>query len=191
VIDLRDTSTRSLAWRAIAREDKSDAAKIEGSSMTWSRSRSASIRRRRSSAFLAAFLLAPLGAAQVSRVWVADNRDGTYKNPFSTPTTPTPTWLAWETISTWWPRVSTRRRGCRFLESKDLVNWRLIGHVFADQPPADVYGNMQHGNGAWAPSIRYHNGEFYIYYPDPDFGLYLSKARNAAGPWSTPLLIRA
>jgi hypothetical protein len=30
VIDLRDTSTRSLAWRAIAREDKSDAAKIEG-----------------------------------------------------------------------------------------------------------------------------------------------------------------
>ena len=30
VIDLRDPSTRSLVWRAIAREDKSDAAKIEG-----------------------------------------------------------------------------------------------------------------------------------------------------------------
>jgi hypothetical protein len=30
VIDLRDTSTRSLVWRAIARQDKSDAAKIEG-----------------------------------------------------------------------------------------------------------------------------------------------------------------
>lgn len=30
VIDLRDPSTRSLVWRAIAREDKSDASKIEG-----------------------------------------------------------------------------------------------------------------------------------------------------------------
>ncbi|HUA59387.1 MAG TPA: DUF4136 domain-containing protein [Verrucomicrobiae bacterium] len=29
VLDLRDTSTRSLAWRAIVREEKSDAAKIE------------------------------------------------------------------------------------------------------------------------------------------------------------------
>jgi len=30
VIDLRDPSTRSLVWRAIAREEKSDAAKVEG-----------------------------------------------------------------------------------------------------------------------------------------------------------------
>jgi hypothetical protein len=30
VLDLRDPSTKSLVWRGIAREDKSDAAKIEG-----------------------------------------------------------------------------------------------------------------------------------------------------------------
>jgi hypothetical protein len=30
VIDLRDPTTRSLVWRGIAREDKSNAAKIEG-----------------------------------------------------------------------------------------------------------------------------------------------------------------
>jgi Domain of unknown function (DUF4136) len=30
VIDLRDPSTKSLVWRAISREDKSDAAKVEG-----------------------------------------------------------------------------------------------------------------------------------------------------------------
>jgi hypothetical protein len=30
VIDLRDPSTRSLVWRAIATEEKSDATKIEG-----------------------------------------------------------------------------------------------------------------------------------------------------------------
>lgn len=49
--------------------------------MTWSRSRSASTRRRRSSAILAASLLALLGAAQVSKVRVAGNGDGTYNNP--------------------------------------------------------------------------------------------------------------
>jgi hypothetical protein len=30
VIDLRDPNTKSLVWRAIAREDKSDASKVEG-----------------------------------------------------------------------------------------------------------------------------------------------------------------
>jgi len=30
VIDLRDPTTRSLVWRAIAREEKSDASKVEG-----------------------------------------------------------------------------------------------------------------------------------------------------------------
>jgi hypothetical protein len=30
VLDLRDGNTRSLVWRAIAREDKSDAEKVEG-----------------------------------------------------------------------------------------------------------------------------------------------------------------
>jgi len=70
------------------------------------------------------------------------------------------------------------------------VNWELIGHVFAAQPPLDVFSKPRHGNGAWAPAIRYHNGEFYIYYPDPDYGIYVVKAKNPAGPWSAPLLIK-
>ena len=40
-------------------------------------------------------------------------------------------------------------------------------------------------------AIRYHNNEFYIYYPDPDFGIYLIKAKNIIGPWSEPLLVEA
>jgi beta-xylosidase len=59
------------------------------------------------------------------------------------------------------------------------------------QPPYDVYDKVQHGAGVWAPSIRYHNNEFYIYYPDPDFGIYLVKAKNILGPWTEPLLIEA
>ena len=80
--------------------------------------------------------------------------------------------------------------GLPVLHSKDLVNWTIIGHVFRRQPPYDVFNKPQHGGGVWAPSIRYHDGEFYIFYPDPDRGIYMVKARDAAGPWSEPLLIK-
>ena len=79
--------------------------------------------------------------------------------------------------------------GLPLLHSKDLVNWRLIGYALKRQPPFDHFSKPQHGNGVWAPAIRHRNGEFYIYYPDPDFGIYLTKARSINGPWSDPLLI--
>jgi beta-xylosidase len=47
-----------------------------------------------------------------------------------------------------------------------------------------------HGGGVWAPSIRFHNGEFYIYYGDPDNGVYLVKSKNPAGPWNPPILVK-
>ena len=81
--------------------------------------------------------------------------------------------------------------GLPILHSKDLVNWKIIGHALQNQPPADVFARPQHGNGVWAPSIRFHRNHFYIFYGDPDFGIYMVKARNAAGPWSEPLLIKA
>ncbi len=81
--------------------------------------------------------------------------------------------------------------GLPILHSKDLVNWKIIGHALQSLPPADVFARPQHGNGVWAPSIRFHDNQFYIFYGDPDFGIYMVKARNAAGPWSQPLLIRA
>ena len=81
--------------------------------------------------------------------------------------------------------------GLPILHSKDLVNWKIIAHALQSLPPPDVFAKPQHGNGVWAPAIRFHNNEFYIYYGDPDFGIYLVKADNAAGPWSKPLLIQA
>jgi beta-xylosidase len=80
--------------------------------------------------------------------------------------------------------------GLPILHSRDLVNWKIIGHALQEQRPLDEFDRPQHGNGVWAPAIRYHNNEFYIFYGDPDFGIYMVKARNAAGPWSKPLLVR-
>ena len=79
--------------------------------------------------------------------------------------------------------------GLPILHSKDLVNWTIIGHALKQLTPLNLFAFPQHGNGVWAPIIRFHNGEFYIYYPDPDFGIFLVKAKNPAGPWSNTVLV--
>src|SRR4051794_33285236 len=126
----------------------------------------------------------------VSKVWVADRGDGTYKNPvihadFSDPDAVRVGNDFYMTASSF-----NAAPGLPILQSKDLVNWSLVGYAFRRQPPYDVFDKPQHGGGVWAPSIRYHEGEFYIFYPDPDRGIYVTKARAAAGPWSEPLLIK-
>ena len=57
--------------------------------------------------------------------------------------------------------------------------------------PDGLYATVQHGRGVWAPSIRYHEGEYYIYWGDPDFGVYMVKAEDPAGEWSEPVLVKA
>jgi len=127
----------------------------------------------------------------VSKVWVADNRDGTYKNPVINADYSDPDVIR---VSDNFYLVSSSFEdvpGLPILQSKDLVNWTIIGHALKRQPPFEHFSVPRHGEGVWAPSIRYHNNEFYIYYPDPDFGIYLTKAKNITGPWSQPVLVEA
>lgn len=127
----------------------------------------------------------------ISKAWVADKGDGTYKNPIIHADYSDPDAIR---VGNDYYMVSssfTHIPGLTILHSKDLVNWKIIGHALKKQPPYNVYDKVQHGAGVWAPSIRYHNNEFYIYYPDPDFGIYLIKAKNILGQWSEPMLIEA
>ena len=141
--------------------------------------------------FLLILLCTTSNAQSVSKVWVSDNGDGTYKNPIINADYSDPDAIR---VGDDYYMVSssfTHIPGLPILHSKDLVNWKMIGHALKKQPPYDVYDKVQHGAGVWAPSIRYHNNEFYIYYPDPDYGIYLVKAKNITGPWSEPLLVEA
>ena len=72
--------------------------------------------------------------------------------------------------------------GLPILHSSDLVNWTIIGHALQNYP-FDEFAKPQHGNAIWAPSLRYHNGEFYIYSCDPDRGVFMTKTKDPAGPW--------
>ncbi len=141
--------------------------------------------------YLCLLLLVQPQAQMVSKVWVADNGDGTYKNPVINADYSDPDAIRvgndFYLISSSFEDIP----GLPILHSKDLVNWTIISHALKRQPPFDHFSKPQHGNGVWAPSIRYHNNEFYIYYPDPDFGIYLTKAKNIQGPWSDPVLVEA
>lgn len=79
--------------------------------------------------------------------------------------------------------------GLPILTSKDLVNWTLNGYALNKLVPEEYFKTVRHGAGVWAPAIRYHNNSFYIFYPDPDFGIYMIKSKNYLGPWTEPLLI--
>jgi len=133
---------------------------------------------------------ADLGKAGISMVWVADNGDGTYKNPVLYADYSDPDVVRVENDFYMTASSFNCVPGLPVLHSVDLVNWKLISYALPRLAPADVYDKPQHGKGVWAPCIRYHEGEFYIYYPDPDFGIYLTKASDPEGPWSEPLLVK-
>ena len=79
--------------------------------------------------------------------------------------------------------------GLPILHSKDMVNWQLINHAIQQQYPLETFSIPQHGNGVWAPCIRYHNNEFYIFWGDPDYGIYMVKTKNPYKKWNEPILV--
>lgn len=127
----------------------------------------------------------------VSEVWVSDLGNGKYKNPvlyadYSDPDVCRVGEDYYMTASSF-----NCIPGLQILHSKDLINWTIIGAAIPRLVPEEVFSIIQHGNGVWAPAIRYHNGEFYIYYGDPDFGIYMTKTTDPAGEWEPLTLVKA
>ena len=135
-----------------------------------------------------ALMLAPGFQARsnnyVSEVWQPDLGNGRYKNPIINADYSDP-----DVVRVGDDYYMTASSFCDIpglpiLHSKDLVNWEIIGHAIAEMPEyAQSAPDPSHGNHVWAPSIRYHNGEFYIYYGDPDLGIFMTKTKDPAGPW--------
>lgn len=89
--------------------------------------------------------------------------------------------------------------GLQILHSTDLVNWTIVGAALKDHYPVlpqyrgtdlDYRNKMQHGNYVWAPSIRYHDGWYYIYWGDPDQGVFMVRTQNPCDDWSEPVLVK-
>lgn len=128
--------------------------------------------------------------SSISKAWVADNGDGTYKNPILDADYSDPDVIL---VGDDYYMTSSSFNcipGLPILHSKDMVNWELVNYAMQKQAPLDVYDKPGHGNGVWAPCIRFHNNEFYIYYPDPDYGIYMVKAEDPKKVWSKPILVK-
>ncbi|WP_306392201.1 glycoside hydrolase 43 family protein [Telluria beijingensis] len=123
--------------------------------------------------------------------WVADLGNGEYRNPvlhadYSDPDVIRVGERFYMTASSF-----NNAPGLPLLESPDLVNWTLVGHAVQRVPPAESFNRPQPGKGIWAPSLRHHDGRFWIFYGDPDHGVYVTTAERFAGPWSAPRLLLA
>ena len=131
-----------------------------------------------------------------SEVWMPDNGDGTYNNPVINADYSDPDVCVGPSGEDYYLTASSFQcsPGLPILHSKDLVNWEIISHALkelytGDETMEKHFSTPRHGQGVWAPSIRYHNGEFYIYWGDPDFGVYMVKTKDPAGEWEKPVCV--
>ncbi|MEI9851924.1 MAG: glycoside hydrolase 43 family protein [Sphingomonas sp.] len=97
--------------------------------------------------------------------------------------------------------------GIPVLRSRDLVHWTIIGHVLPKLPFGPLYdmpgphtlddgiskpiGGTKYASGVWAPSIRHHDGKFWVYWATPDEGVFMATAVDPAGPWEPAVQVIA
>lgn len=128
----------------------------------------------------------------------SDNGDGTFTNPVIQADFPDPD--VQKVGDTYYMVTTTMHNfpGCTLLKSKDLVNWEYCCNPL-EKMSANAEYNLEDGKniyskGAWANSLMYKNGKFYILFNafgnGDDAGGYLLSATDAEGPWTMTRLSR-
>lgn len=118
-----------------------------------------------------------------------DQSDGTYRNPILNSDFPD---VDVEQLGDTYYMISSKQHmspGMIILESKDMVNWQIIGHVWdsLSWDPKYNWNKMDGYNfGVWAGDLAFHEGLWYCYQIDPTYGLIVSTASDIRGPWSKP-----
>lgn len=132
--------------------------------------------------------LAVLPTAMSGEVWTPDRGDGTYANPVIYADYSDPDVI--RVGDDYWMVASSFNcfPGIPILHSKDLVNWELTGHVY-DRLPLGKYDHPMHGEGSWAPAIRYHDGLYYVYFCTPNDGLFVARAEDPRGEWELTQMV--
>ncbi len=145
---------------------------------------------------LMALAVMTASAQYKSQVWSPDNGDGTYNNPVINADYSDPDVCVGPSGEDYYMTASSFQctPGLPILHSRDLVNWEIVGYALKSLYEGDCkltehFSQVQHGNGVWAPSIRYHQGEYYIYWGDPDHGVYMVKTKDPAGEWEKPVCV--
>ena len=138
---------------------------------------------------LAAVALPPAmaGRQAPARTWTADNGNGTFTNPLFYDEFSDPDLIR---VGDWFYLTGTTMHampGLPVLRSKDLVNWEFLSYAAPklDFGPAFRLedGKGIYGQGIWAPSLRFHNGTFYIFTNINRRATQVYSATDPRGPW--------
>ena len=123
-------------------------------------------------------------------VWTSDLGNGKYKNPVLFADYSDPDLI--RTGDDYWMTASSFNcvPGLQILHSTDLVNWEIVNAVMPRLYDGEAFDKPLHGEGVWAPAIRFHDGWYYIYWGDPYRGVYMSRTQDPRGEWSEPLLVK-
>ncbi|MBN2739239.1 MAG: glycoside hydrolase family 43 protein [Spirochaetales bacterium] len=81
--------------------------------------------------------------------------------------------------------------GVPIFHSRDLVNWKQIGHIL-DRPAQLDITEVHQSQGIFAPTLRYHQGRFYMittYVTDKSTVNFIVTAKDPVGPWSDPIIL--
>ncbi|MFE9839803.1 family 43 glycosylhydrolase [Streptomyces sp. NPDC005551] len=120
----------------------------------------------------------------------ADLGDGTYRNPVLDADWSDPDVI--RVGDDFYLTASSFGRvpGLPLLHSRDLVNWTLVGHALERLEPEAEFAVPRHDRGVWAPSLRHHDERFWIFWGDPDHGVFQVNAPGIRGPWTRPHLVK-
>ena len=80
--------------------------------------------------------------------------------------------------------------GVPLWHSRDLLHWEQLGHVLT-RPSQDPLEGCRASGGIFAPTIRHHNGRFYMVTTNVSAGgNFFVWADDIRGPWSEPITIK-
>lgn len=122
-------------------------------------------------------------------MWLADLGNGNYRNPILYADYSDPDAIRVGEDYFMVASSFSNSPALPILHSKDLVNWKVVNYCLKHIPEFR-YNNPLHGCGVWAPSIRYHEGTYYVCFPMPDEGIYMTTTKDPFGEWSEPINIR-
>lgn len=79
--------------------------------------------------------------------------------------------------------------GVPVFESEDLVNWEQVGHCLTRLDQVELH-KINSSGGVFAPTLRYHDGTFYMVTNNNTFGrnFYVS-TNQIGGDWSAPVFV--
>lgn len=83
---------------------------------------------------------------------------------------------------TWYP-------GLPIYRSRDLVHWEKVANAI-DRPGMVALDGVKDKDGVWAPTIRHHDGTWYVFSNVSNGGNFYVTAKDVRGPWSDPVFIK-